>query len=140
MKPNHYHYWQSSGIQSENKDHAHARRVGRRSTSQCSKVCSSEANMKSTRKKNFNAQHCITLQPRNFTRALFLLHSSWHIMATYGPPCALLTSRWRMLRWFCHGSPGRSYHLSTGLPPDLQSWVFSWRPRSNNLGRLGLLE
>ena len=81
MKPNHYHYWQSSGIQSENKDHAHARRVGRRSTSQCSKVCSSEANMKSTRKKNFNAQHCITLQPREFHSRLV---SFTFIMAYHG--------------------------------------------------------
>ena len=33
-------------------------------------------------------------------------------------------TRWRMLRWFCHGSPGRFDHLSTGPLQDQTILVF----------------
>ena len=111
MKPN--HCWQSSDIQSENKDHgdakglrlcglchfcpqhpsrfqfdAYTQRVGRRSMSKCSKhskLCSCEADMESRWKKNFTAQHCTILQPREFHPGIVLYT---FIMATCGPSCA----------------------------------------------------
>ena len=158
MKPN--YYWQSSGIQSGNKDHGDAKGY-----MACEGMCPCTIfvlsalwafNFMRTRRVEkvwANAQNSAVAKQtwkaherrrslrstasdcnaRNCTHALFFFISYNHGISWQKWPMCV---RWRMLRWFCHGSPGRSDHLSTGpLPPCHRG--MGDQIKSSNLGRFG---